>query len=125
LTSAESNRPMRNITILLALTGLFLPSCGPSVKYLGRSYASTSHVDVYSNTKEVKEKYDIMGNAEGTALLLTDYDKIKKSIVNEAKTKGANGVIFTGIGERVVYDSKDSSNSHVVSIIGAEFIRYR
>jgi hypothetical protein len=103
-------------------------SCGPAVEYAGRSYAPTSHVDIYFHTTDVIRNYEIIGKADGKAWLLTDYDKIRKSIVKEAGKKGADGVIFTGIHDELVNTSKyndSSSAGQVQTVIEAIFIRYK
>lgn len=84
---------MRRI-LKFILVCFFLVSCGPTVQYVGKNYEPTNHVDVYSSASEVKKAYEIIGNADGRAWLLTDYDKIKKTILKEAKKKGADAVIF-------------------------------
>ncbi len=66
-----------------------------------------------------------MGTAKGSALMLTDYDKIKKKLLKAAKAKGADGLIFSKPGEELVKDSKDSTATAIREVVSAKLIKYQ
>ncbi len=76
--------------------------CGPSVQYVGRSLPSTSNVDIFFNSSDVTKPYEVIGKVDGQAWPLTKFQKIQDKIVEEAKKRGADGVIFTSVENQVV-----------------------
>lgn len=101
----------------MKLTSFFIclivfSSCGPSVQYVGKSLPQTSNVDVFFSPADVKKPYDIIGKVDGKAWPLTNFDKIQDKITEEAKKRGADGIIFTGMGEQVV-GTTQSSNTDI------------
>jgi hypothetical protein len=130
---------MRHTTMYLVLSCFPILSCCPSVVFTGKSYPPTSHVDIYFHVADIKKSYKIIGKSEGRAWLLTDDDKIKKSMVVEAKRKGADGVVFTEAtfelvstpdkhdttnGSNVSTGTQTNSGNTIQSLIRAYFIKY-
>jgi hypothetical protein len=96
----------------LLLTFMFI-SCATSIPYVGDTYPPTSSVDVYYSVKDIRRDYRIMGRM--TRELIRG-DQEKNEMIEQAKRKGAEGIIF--------YDLEmDAGKSSVVSI-KAELIRY-
>lgn len=100
-------RPLNALLLLIFV----ISSCSPSIQYMGRSYPPTSNVDIYFNAADVKKSYEVMGKVDGKAWPLSDYSKIQESIVAEAKKKGADGVIITGMKENVIGTSKNTTTT--------------
>ena len=99
------------LSLLLIFT---LVSCAPLIHYVGDSYPPTSKVDVYYSVKDIQRDYTIMGRMT-RELIMGDHEK--KEMIEEAKRKGAEGIIF--------YDLEmDAGKSSIVSI-KAELIRYK
>lgn len=71
----------------------FLTSCAvPAAVYLGDTYPITDKVDVYYDTKDVKQNYKVIGHL---AISYTpDSSVAKKLLSDKAKTQGANGIII-------------------------------
>ena len=99
------------LSLLLIFT---MVSCSPLIHYVGDNYPPTSSVDVYYAVKDIKRDYTIMGRMTKE---LTYGGQVQQEMINEAKRKGAEGIIF--------YDLEtDAGKSSVVSI-KAELIRYK
>jgi hypothetical protein len=105
------NSLLSPLSLLLILS---LVSCSPLIHYVGDKYPPTSTVDVYYSVKDISRDYTIMGRM--TRELIRG-DQEKKEMIEEAKRKGAEGIIF--------YDlAMDAGKSSLVSI-KAELIRYK
>jgi hypothetical protein len=99
------------LSLLLIFT---LISCAPLIHYVGDKYPPTSTVDVYYSVKDIPRDYTIMGRMTRE---LIQGEQEKKEMIEEAKRKGAEGIIF--------YDlAMDAGKSSLVSI-KAELIRYK
>ena len=81
--------------LFTTLFSLLLLSCSPVIYYLGDSYSSTSSVQVYYDAKEVKKQYKVMGRMTKEVTLNTERDK--KYMIEEAKKRGADGIIFSDL----------------------------
>src|SRR6476620_9737629 len=104
------NSLLSQLSLLLIFT---LISCAPLIHYVGDSFPPTSTVDVYYSVKDIQRDYTIMGRMTRE---LIQGDAEKKEMIEEAKRKGAEGIIF--------YDlTMDAGKSSLVSI-KAELIRY-
>lgn len=102
---------MRTLISNSLFLSLMFVACSPSVQYMGRSYPPTNHVEIFFSAADVKKSYEVMGKVDGKAWPLSDYSKIQESIVAEAKKKGADAVIFTGMGEQVIGTTKNSTTT--------------
>ena len=104
-----------SLPVQLSLVFIFaLSSCSPLIHYVGDTYPATPTVDVYYSVRDVKREYKIMGRMTKE---LVQGDAEKREMIQEAKRRGAEGIIF--------YDLEmDAGKSSVVSI-KAELIRYR
>lgn len=119
----------RIIPAIVAIT--FLISC-TTTQYMGASYPATEKVDVYFSPSDVKKEYTVMGKIDGKDLIMADFEKIEEDIVKEAKKKGADGVIISGMGNEVIGTSKTKISSATTSttntterVVHADFIKYK
>ena len=85
-----------NIKTFIPLT-LFIIGCA-SVKYIGKSYEPTTSVDVYYSEKDIKKEYEVMGHAigRGAEIFVTD-EQIHKKLMEEARKRGADAIVLTGL----------------------------
>ncbi len=104
---------MKYTFCLMIFVSLVSFSCSPSIQYMGRSYPPTTNVDIYFSPADVKRNYEVIGKVDGKAWPLSDYSKIQESIEAVARKKGADGVIFTGMGEHVVSTTHNSTTTSV------------
>lgn len=84
-----------NIKTFVLLT-LFIIGCA-SVKYIGKSYEPTTSVDVYYSEKDIEKDYEVMGHAIGRGNLFVSDEKINKKLIEEAKLRGADAIVITGV----------------------------
>lgn len=92
-----------------------------SVNYVGKSFDPTTNVDVYFSKEEIEKDYTVLGHAIGSGRLVSN-DKIQEKLIEEAKRKGADAVLITGIGRSnvPVGDSSIEENQ-----IDASFLKYK
>lgn len=102
--------------LLLSLLLSTVIACSPNLNYLGDIYEPTQEVDVYYDQGDIDKEYKVIGQLSGDnqGMELNDLEDIKKAMVQEAKMRGANGILF------LFTDSIE--NSHIVK---AKLIRYR
>jgi hypothetical protein len=87
---------------------LLLLGCASSFQYVGKSYPSTSQVDIFFNTKDVKKAFEVMGTINGTIGQSADFNQTMEKVRKEARKQGADAVIIEGI-ELVTNDTADST----------------
>ncbi len=80
----------------LLIAALFFCSCGVSVSYLGNAYDKTSRVDVYVDASAIKKSYTVMGKGyqDNINQTLFSLEQLQKKVVEKAKEKGADAVLF-------------------------------
>lgn len=94
---AKKNKSISNlVSILLVL--IFFNSCSPIVDYLGKSYTPTINVDLAFNRNDIKYPYEEMGMMQGKG---GKYSDIQNKMLEEAKKRGADAIVFEGHQELV------------------------
>jgi hypothetical protein len=106
----------RIVTLLAIVLTLALGAC-VSVDYVGKSYPSTTHVEIYLTEADVPRPYEVMGEliAETDDMVFTNGEKMQSKLVEEAKKKGADGLILGGLERRVTGESSSSSSETKLS----------
>jgi hypothetical protein len=73
-------------------------SCAVRINYLGSTSAPTDNVDVYVDASAIKKPYTIIGkgypNYTGYGRMMTSTDKLQQKVVEVARKKGADAVLF-------------------------------
>ncbi|MCH7497681.1 MAG: hypothetical protein IH880_01035 [Candidatus Marinimicrobia bacterium] len=92
-----------------------------SVNYVGKSFDLTTSVDVYFSKEEIKKEYTVIGHAIASGQIVTN-DKIQEKLIEEAKLKGADAILITGIGKSNVPLGDGSIDE---SQINASFLKYK
>jgi hypothetical protein len=96
---------------------LFTSSCAyVKVNYVGNSYDPTSKIDLYLNKEDVKKEYKVIGHAEGRGNAHSSSNDIQTELLEEAKYRGADGIIISGINT--------SSSGNSINVY-AVFIKYK
>ena len=105
---------------LSAVIVLFVSACA-EVDYVGDSYPPTTHIDVFYSEHDVEKDYRVMGHAVAHAGEFVSTQKLQDALVDEARDRGADGIIITGL------DSipKDDSADHDERQVSAIFIKYK
>jgi hypothetical protein len=109
------------VSVLVILAAVFAMGCA-SVNYIGNSFDPTTTVDVYFSEDEIKKEYTVMGHALGTGSLVS-IDKIRIKLIEEAKGKGADAILITGLGKSHVPVGDDTSMEE--DQINASFLKYK
>ena len=99
---------------------LFAVGCA-SVSYVGESFEPTTTVDLYFSKESVEKEYTVIGHALGSSFFRSN-DTIQKKLIEEAKHKGANAVLITGIGKAHAPIGESSMEE---GQINASFLKYK
>ena len=94
-----------------------------SVNYVGKSFDSTTKVDMYFAKEEIKKEYTVIGHALGSGTWVSN-DKIQRKLIEEAKFRGANAILITGLGKLHI-PIGDDGGSVDEKQIKASFIKYK
>jgi len=76
---------------------IFALSCSPRLHYLGDIHPATTHVDTYYSQGDIDVDYRVIGQLTGSSeeeLYFGGLDGIKDAMIEEAKSRGANGILF-------------------------------
>jgi hypothetical protein len=111
----------RNLVLTMALIVLLFGvlACA-HVNYVGRSFEPTTKIDVYFSKEEIEREYVIIGHAVGTGKSFVSNDKIINKLIEEAKSKGADAILITAVGENNAGDDGASATQ-----IQASFLKYK
>ena len=111
---------MKKFVIFALIPLMFLFSCVAPIHYIGNSYPPTDNVDIYFSSHDVKKDYAVFGKASVTGINL---QKLQNKILEEAKKRGANGIIYSDMQSSNDVTNGNSSPSNIV--LNADFIYYK
>jgi len=94
-----------------------------SVNYVGKSFDPTTNVDIYFSKEEINKEYTVIGHAIGSGTFGASNDKIQNKLIEEAKLKGADAILITGLGKSHVPIGDNSSTEE--NQINASFLKYK
>jgi len=83
-----------------------------SVDYVGTSHPPTESVDVFYAPDDVRRKYTVMGEVSADVDVLpfvSSGQELQAKLIEEAKKRGANGIILGGMTKRVVGGSSTTT----------------
>ena len=113
-------RKIFQLSSVFILAALFAVGCA-TVNYVGESFAPTATVDLYFAKESVEKEYTVIGHAIGSSFFRSN-DTIQKELLQEAKRKGADAVLITGIGKAHAPVGDSSIDE---SQINASFLKYK
>ena len=103
------------------LAFLFVSGCA-SVNYVGDEFSPTETVDIYYSEDAIDKDYDLIGHGLGSGFWVRN-QKIQSKLIEEAKEKGADAILITGLGKsNVLIGSGLSADEKQVNVA---FLRYR
>lgn len=105
--------------MLAAAFCFFCISCASlkvPLEYLGDTYPASKVVDVFYEATQIKKEYKIMGRVIRETLIHSE--KTRKRMIELAKTRGADGILFSDFVTKT-YDSS------CYGIIRATLIKYK
>lgn len=109
---------MKNYIPFTILVSLLYLSCD-TVRYIGKSYPPTTTVDIYYSAHDVKKDYEVIGKASNAG---NNLQKNQTKILNEAKKRGAGGIIYSDMQSTTSVAGGYSATSDVLNV---EFIKYK
>ena len=134
------------LALLSVVLLLALAAC-TKIDYIGDEYPPTEHVDMYFSEADIEVDYQIMGRMIATAGDYVSSSKMQKKILEEARKKGADGVVILGLdryqsgesyqynettetkkktgGSKTVTSASSSTSVEEKKKIEALFIKYR
>lgn len=92
---------MKTMKMLALPLAIMLSGCA-TTEYLGKSYAPTSHVDIYFATSDIHRPYEVMGEAKTEGSEALSFESIEQQLVKDAMAKGADAVLIEGMDTIVV-----------------------
>lgn len=123
---------------------LGLNACAVQTTYIGKSYAPSAAPESFFSWNDVTRPYETMGHITASPILFFSLEKAQQAIEKRAREKGADAVVFEGIGssvsppsytttERIEHHEDGSAtrtsttqrNETVSRWIEATFIKYR
>lgn len=123
-----SNRFLATLSLALLLVGCV------SNDYTGKTYAPTDNVEIFYAETDVGRDYEVMGTDRATASDSMSSQDIVAKMVDEAKKRGADGIIVDNVDTRSIGSSSSSygddnrstvTNDMREKVITARFIKYR
>ena len=84
---------------ILALGVLVLTLACAQVNYVGQTYEPTKEVEIFFDDKLIEKEYTIIGQAIGTGSFGASNSKIQRKLIQEAKKRGADAILITGLGK--------------------------
>ncbi len=127
---------MFRYTVPLMVLVLFVGACSErGVDYVGTSYSPTTDVDLYFSEFDVEEDYVVMGRAVARAGTRVSTKRLQEKLLQEAREKGADGVIiheFDRVPVGEITNENTSGNTTITTTtvreerqIEATFIKYK
>lgn len=111
---------MKKYLVFILAPLMFLFSCVTTVHYIGDNFPPTNTVDIYFSSHDVKKDYQVIGKVSDSG---NNLQKVQNQILQEAKKRGANGIIYLNMQNSNVVTNGNSSPSQV--LLNADFIFYK
>ncbi|OEK04042.1 hypothetical protein [Roseivirga misakiensis] len=95
-------------TMKLSLVLLVIISaCSPKINFIGNQHAPTQSVDLFFDAKDIEKEYKVMGFMQNEGReFANNPEKIKAALIEEAKRRGADAILF-GDGYSELVNSSD------------------
>ena len=117
----EDIRRAFKLSSVLLFFGLVSAGCA-SVNYVGDEYTPTTEVEIYYSEAAIEKEYDLIGHGLGSGFWVRN-QKIQSKLIEEAKEKGADAILITGLGKSNVIITNALSADE--KQLNAAFLRYR
>jgi hypothetical protein len=91
---SSSRLPIPLFSWLVLLLSFFLSGCMVPVNYLGDSYPPKPNIDVFYDEADVTREYEVIGRMANSADSFIEVDLLKNGMVEEARKRGADAIIF-------------------------------
>lgn len=91
---------MKQILLLLS-AALCTTSCVVQTTYIGKAYPATDSPELFFSWDDVTRDYETMGRITAAPQFFGTLEKAQTAIEKRAREKGADAVVFEGIGRTV------------------------
>ena len=86
---------------------LIISACSPKINFVGNQHAPTQQVDLFFDAKDIEKEYTVMGFMQNEGReFANEPEKIKAALIEEAKRRGADAILF-GDGYSELVNSSD------------------
>lgn len=123
----------RLLLILCAACGLC--ACAVETTYIGKTYPATGNPELFFSWNDVPGEYETMGHITAAPQLFGNLEDAQKAIEKRAREKGADAVVFEGIGQSVtsptytttehIEQNSDGSSTRTATTKRDERVSYR
>jgi hypothetical protein len=106
-----------SLALLLLLTGCM------TVDYVGTTYPSTTQVDLFFDEADITADYTVMGElrVEGDNHLFMRSEKMQRKLMEQARQRGADGILFAPVAIRMTGETEQTSGTSSVDEKGREW----
>jgi len=111
---------MENAKVFFFSLIIVICSSCMTVDYVGKSFQKTDHVDIYYDSFEINQDFEIIGQAVGEG---GRTKRVQENLVEKAKEEGADGIVIGGISRLRSMDQTGGTVLH--RQITASFIKYK
>lgn len=102
---------MKRILLLLC-AALCTTSCVVQTTYIGKAYPATDAPELFFSWDDVTRDYETMGRITAAPQFFGTLEKAQTVIEKRAREKGADAVVFEGIG-RTVSEPTYTTTEHI------------
>ncbi|WP_296112275.1 hypothetical protein [uncultured Alistipes sp.] len=102
---------MKRILLLLC-AALCTASCAVQTTYIGKAYPATDAPELFFSWDDVTRDYETMGRITAAPQFFGTLEKAQEVIEQRAREKGADAVVFEGIG-RTVSEPTYTTTEHI------------
>ena len=110
-------------------------SCAVETTYIGKAYPATNAPELFFSWNDVPGDYETMGRITAAPQLFGNLEDAQKAIEKRAREKGADAVVFEGIGQSVtsptytttehIEQNSDGSSTRTATTKRDERVSYR
>ena len=111
---------MKKYFLFAIVALIFFSGCGSAIRYIGKSYSPTGNVDIYYSPHDVKKEYEVIGKVSNAG---GNLQKVQNGILEEAKKRGADGIIYANM--QITTDVVNGNSSSSGRLLNADFIKYK
>ena len=115
----KAKRPLSLVGLYTC--ALFMSGCA-SVNYVGNEFTPTNDVDIYYSEAAIDQEYDLIGHGLGSGFWVKN-KKIQDKLIEEAKKKGADALLVTGLGKSNILIGNGISTDE--KQLNVAFLKYR
>ena len=119
--TSHTSRRFFDIRSLFILVILFSTGCA-SVNYVGHEFGPTTEVDIYYSEDAIDQDFELIGHGLGTGFWVKNR-KIEAKLIDEAKEKGADAILYTGLGKSNILIGNGFSTDE--KQMNVAFLRYK